>query len=245
MENRVLLSPPNSFEGAMARPAGIFTRDTFQFFRDLARNNRKVWMDENRERYQQFVVKPFRRLLEELSPAVLRLDSRFETAGRTGANFSRINRDIRFAKDKTPYRAQMYLQFAPTFPGEGETGQLYTGISADAVTAGFRIYTGSKRKESALGRIAEPRALAQPKWVAQQKKRLGRRYESYWYTMEKGEWTKRDGWPTEAEDWRKLQGWIVRAKLGPTCAMRASFPQEINKIYRELFPLLRFTSLED
>jgi hypothetical protein len=63
--------------------------------------------------------------------------------------------------------------------------------------------------------------------------------------MEKGEWTKRDGWPTEAEDWRKLQGWIVRAKLGPTCAMRASFPQEINKIYRDLFPLLRFTSLED
>jgi hypothetical protein len=37
----------------------------------------------------------------------------------------------------------------------------------------------------------------------------------------------------------------VRAKLGPTRAMRASFPQEINKIYRELFPLLRFTSLED
>src|SRR5690348_2706393 len=206
MENRVLLSPPNSFEGAMVKPAAIFTRDTFQFFRDLARNNRKVWMDENRERYQQFVVKPFRRLLEELSPTVLKLDSRFDTTGRTGANFSRINRDIRFAKDKTPYRAQMYLKFAPTFPGEGETGQLYTGITADAVTAGFRIYSGSKRKESALGRIAEPRALAQPKWVAQQKKRLGRRYESYWYTIEKGEWTKRDGWPTESEDWRKQIG---------------------------------------
>ena len=162
----------------MAKPEPIFTRATFQFFRDLARNNRKVWMDANRERYQEFVVKPFRRLLEEVSPAVLQLDSRFETTGRAGANFSRINRDIRFAKDKTPYRAQMYLKFSAPFPGEGETGQLYVGISADTVTVGFRIYAGSKRKESALAVIGDARVLAQPKWIAQQKKRLSKRYES-------------------------------------------------------------------
>jgi uncharacterized protein (TIGR02453 family) len=229
----------------MGKQEPIFTRATFQFFRDLARNNRKVWMDANRERYQQFVVQPFRRLLEELSPAVLQLDSRFDTTGRTGANFSRINRDIRFAKDKTPYRVQMYLKFSPPFPGEGETGQLYTGISADAVTAGLRIYSGSKRKESALGQIAEPRVLAQPKWVAQQKKRLGRRYESYWYSAIKGEWTQHDGWPTELEDWKKLQGWIVRVKLKPTAATQVSFPRDLAQIFRELYPLLRFTSLDD
>lgn len=229
----------------MAKIEPIFTRDTFQFFRELARNNRKVWMDANRERYQQFVVKPLRRLLEELSSAVLQLDSRFDTTGRTGANFSRINRDIRFAKDKTPYRAQMYLKFSVPLPDEGETGQLYAGISADAVTAGFRIYCGSKRKESALGKIAELHALAQPKWAAQQKKRLGRRYESYWYTAEKGEWKQRDGWPTEAEDWKKLQGWIVRAKLKTAAATRATFPREVAKIFRDLYPLLKFTSLDD
>jgi uncharacterized protein (TIGR02453 family) len=229
----------------MGKQEPIFTRATFQFFRDLARNNRKVWMDANRQRYQQFVVQPFRWLLEELSPAVLQLDSRFDTTGRTGANFSRINRDIRFAKDKTPYRAQMYLKFSPPFPGEGETGQLYTGISADAVTAGFRIYSGSKRKESALGQIAEPRVLAQPKWVAQLKKRLGRRYESYWYSALKGEWTQHDGWPTELEDWKKLQGWVVRVKLKPAAATQVSFPRDLAKIFRELYPLLRFTSLDD
>ncbi|MFI5093728.1 MAG: DUF2461 family protein [Candidatus Acidiferrum sp.] len=229
----------------MTRPESIFTPDTFRFFRELGRNNRKVWMDANRERYKEFVVQPFRRLLEELSPAVLQLDPRFDTTGRTGANFSRINRDIRFAKDKTPYRAQMYLKFSAPFPGEGETGQLYTGISADTVTAGFRIYSGSKRKESALGQIAEPRALAQPKWIAQQKKRLGRRYESYWYTAIKGEWAQKEGWPTGVEDWKKLQGWIVRVKLKPAAATRASFPRDLAKIFRDLYPLVRFTSLDD
>ncbi len=229
----------------MARQEPIFTRATFQFFRDLARNNRKAWMDANRERYQQFVVQPFRRLLEEVSPTVLQLDSRFDTGGRTGANFSRINRDIRFAKDKTPYRAQMYLKFSTPFVGEGETGQLYAGISADTVTAGFRIYSGSKRKESALAQIGETHALAQPKWVAQQKKRLGRRYESYWYTMEKGEWTQQDGWPAASDDWKKIQAWIVRRKLKTADATRATFRREIVKIFRELYPLLRFTSLQD
>lgn len=229
----------------MAKTEPIFTRATFQFFRDLARNNRKVWMDANRERYQQTIVQPFRRLLEELSPAVLQLDPRFDTTGRTGANFSRINRDIRFAKDKTPYRAQMYLKFSPVFAGEGEIGQLYTGISAEATTAGFRIYSGSKRKESTLGLIAEPHALAKPKWAAQQKKRLARRYESYWYTSEKGEWTKHQGWPSTAEDWKKMQGWIVRRKLKPADATRATFAREVAKVFRDVYPLLRFTSLDD
>jgi uncharacterized protein (DUF2461 family) len=229
----------------MAAVKPIFTRETFRFFRDLARNNRKVWMDANRERYKSAVVQPFRRLLEELSPAVLELDPRFDTTGRPGANFSRINRDIRFAKDKTPYRPQMYLKFSPQFSGEGETGQLYTGISGDTVTAGFRIYSGSKRKESALGLIAEPRAVADPDWLARQKKRLAPRYDSYWYSTVKGEWTKHDGWPVSPDDWTKLHGWIVRRKLSPAVATRGPFPREIAKIFRELFPLCKFTSLPD
>jgi uncharacterized protein (TIGR02453 family) len=229
----------------VGNPEPIFTRATFQFFRDLARNNKKVWMDANRERYQEFVVKPFRRLLEDVSPAVLQLDSRFDTTARGGRNFSRINRDIRFAKDKTPYRAQMYLKFSAPFPGEGETGQLYVGISAKTVTAGFRIYGGPKRKQSALAVIGDVNVAAKPKWIAQQKKRLSRRYESYWYVLEKKDWKERKGWPVAAEDWPKLQAWIVRRKLKPADATRATFPGDIAKIFGEVYPLLRFTSLQD
>lgn len=224
----------------MAGAKPIFTRETFQFFRDLSRNNKKAWMDANRERYHDAVVRPFRRFLEELAPEILKLDPRFDAMGRTGANFSRINRDIRFAKDKTPYRPQMYLKFSAPFPGGGETGQLYVGISADTVTAGFRIYSGSKRKESALAMIAQPRLAARPQWLAGQKKRLSRKYESYWYMTVKGEWTKHNGWPS-FEDWPKLLGWIVRRKLSPAAATGAGFSREIMKIFKELYPLVEFT----
>jgi uncharacterized protein (TIGR02453 family) len=227
----------------MAKPAPVFTRETFRFFKDLSRNNSKPWMDANRERYQSSLVHPFRRLLEELSPDVLKLDSCFEASGRTGPNFSRINRDIRFARDKTPYKTQMYLKFSVPVPDNGETGQLYVGLSADTVTAGFRIYSGGKRKESVLALIGQVRVQADPGWVSKQKRRLGRRYESYWYTTEKGEWTKHSGWPVAPEHWNKILAWIVRRKLSPAAAMRASFPSEIAKVFRGLYPLLRYTSL--
>jgi uncharacterized protein (TIGR02453 family) len=217
--------------------------DTFQFFRELGKNNRKAWMDENRERYQACVVQPFRRLLEDLAPAVLQLNGNFDVSGRTGANFSRINRDIRFAKDKTLYKTQMYLKFQVPSPGDRESGQLYLGLSTESVTAGFRLYSGGKRRDSALATIAQPRAMAQPKWLAQQKKRLGRKYESYWYTTEKGEWTKHKGWPTEPEDWKKILAWIVRKKMKPAAATATAFRGEVVKVFRDVYPLVRFTSI--
>lgn len=221
----------------------VLGRETFQFLRELGKNNRKEWMDQNRERYRESVVQPLRRLLEELSPSVLGLNGDFDVSGRTGANFSRINRDIRFAKDKTPYKTQMYVKFQLPSPGVDEGGQLYVGISKDTVTVGFRIYSGAKRRESALARIAEPRVGANPKWVAQQKRRLGDKFESYWYTTEKGEWTKHQSWPTEAAGWKRIQAWIVRKKLSPAVATRATFSKDVRKAFRQIYPLLKFTSI--
>jgi uncharacterized protein (TIGR02453 family) len=228
----------------MPTPEPIFTRDTFQFFRDLARHNKKTWMDANRERYQKCVVRPFRRLLDETAQTVLALDSRFDTTARGGKNFSRINRDTRFAKDKTPYRAHMYLKFGVPFPGEGESGELYVGVSADSVTAGFRIYAGSKYKASALACIGTPRVAADPAWLAKQKRRLSAHCESYWYSSDKGEWTKRSGWPA-SQDWARVRGWIVRRKLTTAAATRATFARDLAKVFRDVYPLLRFTCLSD
>ena len=226
----------------MASSRTIFSREIFQFFKELAKNNQKTWLDANRERYQTVVAKPFRILLGELSPALLKLDANFDVMARGGGNFSRINRDIRFAKDKTPYRAHMYLKVSVPLPGEMEGGELYVGVAADSVTIGFRIYAMPKRKESPIAMIAEPKLAENAKILAAQKKRLGKKYESYWYETKKGEWAKHEGWPTVA-DWPRLQGWIVRKKVSPAAATRASFPSDAAKSFRDLYPLLKFTSL--
>jgi uncharacterized protein (TIGR02453 family) len=213
----------------------VFSKNIVRFLRDLDYNNSKIWMDANRERYRADLVEPFRALLECFTPSVLKLNKGFVCSGRVGVNFSRINRDIRFAKDKTPYRPHMYLFFAE---GDGEGGQLYVGASTEGVTCGFRIYGGGR--ESALVKFGRPRGATQSAWIERQERKLGRKYESYWYSTEKGEWTKHRGWPAAPENWKRLQGWIVRRKFSPGAAAGASFEREVCNIFKETYPLWAF-----
>ncbi|HEV2298997.1 MAG TPA: DUF2461 family protein [Candidatus Acidoferrales bacterium] len=227
----------------MRKAESIITAETFRFFRELGRNNRKKWMDENRERYRQHVVALLRRLLDALTPSILKLHSGFLVGGRSGENFSRINRDIRFANDKTPYYTQMYL-FFPRADALGRYGgQLYVGLSAETVTIGFRIYSWGG--ENTLRRVGISRALKNDAWLERRRKKLARKYECYWYSAEKGKWTKHPGWPREAKEWKKCKGWIVRKKFAPAAATRPGFVKDVEKIFCELFPLLAFSSLPE
>jgi uncharacterized protein (TIGR02453 family) len=219
----------------------IFSPDTFRFFRELEKNNSKAWMDENRERYKQHLVEPLRRLLDALTPAAQKLHPGFSASGRTGENFSRINRDIRFANDKTPYYTHMYLYFSRAGSKGRASGQLYVGLSAKAVTVGFRIYSGDQ--QSAMAVVCLPRALENSTWLGRQRKRFARKYDSYWYTSEKGTWTKRSGWPSDAKEWKKAKGWIVRRKFPSSAALRPQFHREVEATFRELFPLYSFSCL--
>jgi uncharacterized protein (TIGR02453 family) len=226
----------------MPQRKAIFTSATLRFFRELNRNNGKEWMDANRDRYRSAVVEPFRALLAALAPDVLKLNPGFETSGRTGVNFSRINRDIRFARDKTPYRPQMYLTFPDPGAADSSRTQLYVGISARAVTAGFRAYSMGPTKRSAFQQIVVPRVMANSRWLVAQKRRLGHRYESYWYATEKGEWTKHEGWPLEPAQWKTLKGWVVRRKFPQGAPTRPAFVAEVDRVFRDVYPLFAFVS---
>jgi uncharacterized protein (DUF2461 family) len=175
-----------------------------------------------------------------LTPFAKTLNPSFETAGRTGQNFSRINRDIRFSKDKAPYRPQMYLMLSEPAPKGQETGQFYVGVSPEVVTAGFRVY--GDRKKGPLAEVTRPRAQANLAWLATRAKKLGRKYESYWHFSEKGEWAKKEGWPVKPEDWEKLQAWIVRRKMKPADAIKPGFRKEVEKVFKDLMPIWEITS---
>ena len=80
----------------------IFSKATFEFFRNLGKHNKKEWMDVNRERYQETIVRPFRRMLRRKCPRLYsNLTTGLTPPGEPAQIFPRINRDIRFAKDKT------------------------------------------------------------------------------------------------------------------------------------------------
>jgi uncharacterized protein (TIGR02453 family) len=79
-----------------------FTKDYLQFFKELAANNHKKWFDENRKRYEATVREPFKLFIKDVITEVQKIDS--EVQVETKDAIFRINRDIRFSKDKTPYK---------------------------------------------------------------------------------------------------------------------------------------------
>src|SRR5690348_13697257 len=79
-----------------------FTPAALRFFRGLAANNKKEWFEAHREEYENEIREPMRELIGEM-------DARFakfapEIGGDPKRSMFRINRDIRFSKDKSPYK---------------------------------------------------------------------------------------------------------------------------------------------
>lgn len=233
----------------MERSFSGFTAESFEFFRELAENNHKAWFDQNRERYEQSVTGAFRSLLVTLEPFLLKLNPQFETSGKTNGNFSRINRDIRFSKDKRPYKSNYYLYVFDRRRDRGDAGRLYVGLSADCVTAGFSIYAvGGREHRGALESVFRKRfASNQDLFFRLLEKCVHKgRYETYWHRQEKGEWVLHPGLPKSEEDWVTLHAWIVRKvfPLGAKGLASAAYVERLRKIFGELYPLYVFTSVE-
>jgi uncharacterized protein (TIGR02453 family) len=80
-----------------------FDLSFFEFFLELSLNNQKSWFDENRKRYENDVKAPFIDFIADLLIQMSEFDSRYGELTAKDCLF-RINKDIRFSKDKSPYK---------------------------------------------------------------------------------------------------------------------------------------------
>src|SRR5881396_3998692 len=87
----------------------MFTPASLAFLRGLARHNNKPWFEAHRESYENDVRAPMRALIEELDVRLARLAP--EITGDPKRSMFRINRDIRFSKDKSPYKTHAACWF--------------------------------------------------------------------------------------------------------------------------------------
>ena len=89
-----------------------FDPDSLRFFRDLARHNERAWFHANKARYEAKVRDPFLRLIGELAEPLARISPNFRADPRPiGGSLFRIQRDTRFANDKTPYKTWAGARF--------------------------------------------------------------------------------------------------------------------------------------
>jgi uncharacterized protein (TIGR02453 family) len=82
-----------------------FTEASFKFLRGLARHNERAWFLAHKAEYDEHVRAPFQRLLTDLQPVVAEVSEHYRSDPKpVGGSLFRIQRDTRFANDKTPYK---------------------------------------------------------------------------------------------------------------------------------------------
>jgi uncharacterized protein (TIGR02453 family) len=218
-----------------------FTKRALGFFRGLARHNEKAWFEAHRDEYESEVRGPMRELIEDL-------DTRFaqfapEIGGDPKRSMFRINRDIRFSKDKSPYKTSAACWFHHL------NAARTVGAEADAGSAGYYFYLhpgGSglgagiwKPARTQLKRIRD--AIADdPKGFDRMARSIPRRFgaltdESALKRMPRG----------YAEDhpaakWLRFQSFTSGRSLTDAQVTSASLAALLAREYEALLPLVRW-----
>ena len=113
-----------------------FTKDYLIFLSELEKNNERDWFNANKTRFKDQVEGPFKAFITDLIDQVSAVDSRVAITQKEA--IFRIYRDVRFRKDKTPYKTHMSASVGPGGRKGNEIGGIYIHAGADH----FRIYTG-------------------------------------------------------------------------------------------------------
>lgn len=79
-----------------------FTKEIIEFFSELENNNNRDWFNANKPRYLKYVKEPFEAFIEELIHRISEHDDQIRISPKEA--IFRIYRDVRFSKDKLPYK---------------------------------------------------------------------------------------------------------------------------------------------
>jgi uncharacterized protein (TIGR02453 family) len=112
------------------------------FFKELSKNNSTAWFNENRKTYEKEVKKPFAELVEEMIRRIQKHEPDVQI--KASDAIMRINKDIRFSKDKTPYNTHM----AANISAFGKKDKSYPGFYFQLSPEGVSIFGGAYAVEN-------------------------------------------------------------------------------------------------
>jgi len=91
---------------------GLFSADLFRFMSDLRKHNDRAWFAKNKERYLDSVLEPSLEFVRSFGPYLTKISPHFVADDRpSGGSVFRIYRDVRFSKDKSPYKTGVGISF--------------------------------------------------------------------------------------------------------------------------------------
>ena len=214
-----------------------FPTEALQFFRGLARNNNREWFLPRKPLFEEKVKEPMRQLVDALNVALHDFAPEYETD--PGKAIFRIYRDIRFSKDKKPYKEQI----AATFRRSGaphHQGGYYFAISHKTVAVGGGVYMPEPEHLLAIRqRIAERHEEFRRILAARDVRKL--------FGSLEGEQLSRfpRGFAADhpAADLLRFKYFILYKELAPSLATSPKLYKEIVERFRVMVPFLQFLTV--
>jgi uncharacterized protein (TIGR02453 family) len=142
----------------------MFTKATIAFLDELTANNNRAWFEENKPRYESLVREPATAFIEAMAPRLASFAPHFRADPRKmGGSLMRVFRDTRFARDKTPYKTNIGIQFRHELGKDVHAPGFYVHIAADECFLAIGCWHPDS---DALGRIREHIARKPEAWFA-------------------------------------------------------------------------------
>ena len=114
-----------------------FGPNALGFFKALAFHQDKAWFEENRALYEHQVLEPMLALLDDLNSRFARKRIPLKADGKK--SIFRIHRDVRFSKDKSPYKTHCGAVMTRS-GGKSDNGLLYLHIDPTGCFAAAGFY---------------------------------------------------------------------------------------------------------
>ena len=144
--------------------AAFFSPQTLEFLQLLSANNNRDWFNEHKQSYEDKVRSPALSLIESLAPELALISRHFVASPRkSGGSMMRVYRDTRFAKDKTPYKTNVGIQFRHEQGKDVHAPGFYIHFGIDACFLGVGIWRPDSK---ALGAIRDAIDQSSACWLA-------------------------------------------------------------------------------
>lgn len=144
--------------------ARYFTEDTLGFLRALARNNHRDWFQANKSRYEETVRTPALTFIADMTDELALISPHFLALPRkVGGSLMRVHRDVRFGKDKRPYKTNIGIQFRHEQGKDVHAPGFYLHVEPNECFVGVGIWRPDAK---ALSKIRDTIAEYPDKWLA-------------------------------------------------------------------------------
>jgi len=153
----------------------MFSKATFAFLDELAANNDRAWFEANKARYEALVREPALDFITAMAEPLQDFAPHFRAEPRKmGGSLMRVYRDTRFARDKTPYKTNIGIQFRHELGKDVHAPGFYVHIATDECFFGAGCW---HPEPDMLGRIRDLIAAQPKRWVAA---RDDKKFAAHW-----------------------------------------------------------------